>query len=135
MMYKEFLSYVFCGISLTLFIRASIIPLFAVFGDPGDEMFMSVISLAFVGAAFVLSIKKDSHIVGPIMIVIGGYYIWNGYRLLMMISENLDQIPEISGLVNVNIYTIYLGSILIGLGSLLIIRKFKNKNRALMPRP
>ena len=116
MQLKGFVTYAFVGVSAILFIRASIIPLYAVYGDPDDEIFMSLVSLLFIAPAFAFSIKKGSYIIGSIMLIIGGYYIWNGYRLLVMVSEKFAEDSNVSSLVNINIYTMILGIILVALG-------------------
>jgi hypothetical protein len=127
MQLKDFLNYGFCGASVALFIRASIIPFFAVYGDPFDEMFMSIVSLSLIVAAFAITIKSGSHITGSIMITTGGFYIWNGYRMLMMISEQFAGNSEVAALSNVNMYVIMMGTILVGLGIFSVMRKMKTK--------
>jgi|CXWL01.1.fsa_nt_gi uncharacterized membrane protein len=124
---KDFLNYGFCGVSIILFIRASIIPFFAVYGDPFDEIFMSIVSLSLIVTAFVITIKNGSHITGSIMMIIGGFYIWNGYRMLMTISEQFAENSEAMPLINVNMYTIIIGTLLVGLGIFSIIKKMKTK--------
>lgn len=128
MQLKSFLNYGFCGVSVALFIRASVIPFFAVYGDPFDEMFMSIVSLSLIVTAFAITIKNGSHITGSIMIIMGSFYIWNGYRMLMTISEQFAENSEVAALSNVNMYTIVIGAILVGLGIFSIIRKIKTKN-------
>ena len=127
MQVKDFLNYGFCGVSVALFIRASIIPFFVVYGDPFDEMFMSIVSLSLIVAAFAITIKNGSHITGSIMMIMGSFYIWNGYRMLMMISEQFAGNSEVAALSNVNMYTIMMETILVGLGIFSIMRKMKTK--------
>lgn len=81
--------WILAAVSLILFIRASIVPFFAVYGDPLDEMIMSAFSLAFISAAFALTIKKGSFIVGSVMASIGSFYIYNGNRMLGRITEEI----------------------------------------------
>lgn len=128
MQVKDFLNYGFCGVAVALFIRASITPFFAVYGDPLDEMFMSIASLSLIVAAFAITIKNGSHITGSIMIIMGSFYIWNGYRMLMMLSEQFAGNYDVVALSNVDMYTMIIGIILIGSGIFSIIRKIKTKN-------
>ncbi len=118
------------AVSAILFIRASIVPFFAVYGDPLDEMFMSTFSLAFISAAFALSIKKGSFVVGSVMTSIGAFYIYNGNRIFGLITEEIARDPNSQGMVAANVYTMVIGVIILALGIFSIIRKSEERKRS-----
>jgi len=114
--------------SAILFIRASIIPFFAVYGDPLDEMLMSAFSLVFIFAAFILIIKKGSFIVGSVMASIGAFYIYNGNRMLGLVLRDAQYIPYPEGMINANVYTMITGVIILALGIFSIIRRAEERS-------
>lgn len=117
-------------VSAVLFIRASIIPFFAVYGDPLDEMFMSVFSLAFISAAFALIAKNGSFIVGSVLISIGAFYLYNGNRMLGLVLHDVEYIPYPEGMINASAYTMIIGVIVLAVGIFSIIRRVEESSRA-----
>lgn len=115
-------------VSLILFIRASIIPFFAVYGDPLDEMLMSAFSLAFISAVFVLTIKKGSFTVGSVMSSIGAFYIYNGNRMLGLVLRDAEHIPYPEGMINANVYAMIIGVVVLALGIFSIIRRAEERS-------
>ncbi|HEX7031636.1 MAG TPA: hypothetical protein VF172_01415 [Nitrososphaera sp.] len=115
-------------VSVILFIRASIVPFFAVYGDPLDEMLMSAFSLAFISAAFALIAKKGSFIVGSVMAGIGAFYIYNSNRMLGLVLRDAEYIPYPEGMINANVYTMIIGVIILALGIYSIIRRAEERS-------
>lgn len=113
---KQFGIYLLTAVSVALFIRVSIVPFFAVYGDPLDEMFMSGFSLAFLSAAFALTVRRGSFIVGSVMALIGAFYIYNGNRILGLITEAIARDPNSQGMIYANIVTIIVGAAILSCG-------------------
>jgi len=125
---RQFGVWILTTLSAILFIRASIIPFFAVYGDPLDEMFMSALSLTFISAAFALTAKKGSFIVGSVMASIGAFYIYNGNRMFGLITEEIGKDPNSQGIVSTNVYTMVVGVIVLALGIFSIIRRLEERS-------
>lgn len=120
---RQLAVWILSTVSGILFIRASIVPLFAVYGDPIDELYMSIVSLIFIAIAFGLTARKGSFIAGPIMSAIGAFYTYSGYRLLGLITEEIANDTNAQGLVSANIITIVIGLGFNALGIFSLIRK------------
>ena len=127
---RELGALILTAVSAILFVRASIVPFFEVYGDPLDEMFMSAFSLVFVSAEFALRIKEGSFMVGTVMASIGAFYIYNGNRILGLITEEIARDTNSQGIVSANIYTMVIGVIILALGIFSIIRKAEERKRS-----
>ena len=126
---RVFITIVFSCVASLLFVLGFVIPFFWFFENP-MILLAGYGSLALIVIAFVLNIKKGSHIVGLIMIPMGGYGIFFGYKLLNYWSTELAKnandpifITNFSGQENLAVSVIITGSVLMVMGLFSFIRR------------
>ena len=124
-----FITVSFSGVAALLFVLGFVIPFFWFFEDP-MILLAGYGSLALIVIAFVLNVKKGSHIVGMIMIPIGGYGIFFGYNSLRIWSAELAKnandpnfMTNFSGQDDFAVSVIITGSVLLVMGLFSIIRR------------
>ncbi|MGI0041150.1 MAG: hypothetical protein ACRD94_04200 [Nitrosopumilaceae archaeon] len=126
---RGFFTISFSGVAALLFVLGFVIPFFWFSGDP-MILLAGYGSLAIIVIIFVLNVKKGSHIVGLIMIPMGGYAIFFGYNSLRIWSAELatnandpDFMSNFSGQDDFAVSVIITGSVLLGMGLFSIIRR------------
>lgn len=117
------------AVSHVLFIRASIVSIFSVYGDPLDEMYMSILSLTFVLLAFSFVLRRGSFLVGFSLISIGTFYIYNGNRMLALVLRDMEYIPYPEGMINADILTMVAGAAIFGCGIYAVLRRSITEKR------
>jgi len=119
---RGFVTIMFSGVAAMLFVLGFVVPFYGFFGDP-IVFLAGYASLVLIGIAFVLNVKKGSHILGLTMIPMGVYGIFFGYNSLKFWSAELaanagdpDFMGNFSGQTNFAISVIITGSVLLAVG-------------------
>ena len=115
---------ILCFVSSTAFVRGTIIP--SLFGfDPPIEIYLHIISLVFIFTAFVFTWKIGSYLIGSILAVIGGTYVYYGFNATKTWLEfsKPDTLSNFTGYNDFAVGVIITGSVLLGMGVFSIIRR------------
>lgn len=121
---------ILCFVSSTTFIRGTLIP-FLIGFDPPVEMYLHIISLAFIFTAFVITWKIGSFLVGSIMAIIGGTYVYYGFSSIKIWLEfsKPDTLSNFTGYNDFAVGVIIFGFIILGLGVHTITGRFTKNQR------
>lgn len=99
-----------------------------------------ILSLVLIFAAFALTIKKGSGIVGSIMIIMGTFFVYSGYQSFRLLldtfattasNDGADAVSilvfNVSGMVDYLIATVILGTMMVALGTMTIMRYLRGR--------